>query len=204
MFWYCVIYILIFLPVLFIAPVKVIGRKNLKKKQNYILVCNHQSNFDPIILDVYLRRRIRFIAKKELWGKNGKSFLFETALGCIPVDRSKGLTMSATKKIYEGIKNGDTIGLFPEGTRLSGNDHEIAVKNGSCMFAVKTKTPIIPCYILKHQKPFRFNKLIVGEPFELSDYYDKKLDKETLDDASQIIVEKLTELKENYVTKKTK
>ena len=78
----------------------------------------------------------------------------------------------------------------------------MAVKNGACMFAIKTKTPILPCFILKHQKLFRFNKLIVGEPFELSEYYDKKLDKETLDEASQVIIEKLTALKTDYENKK--
>jgi len=199
---FVLIYILIVIPVLIIAPVKVIGKKNFKRKQKNILVCNHQSNFDPVILDIYLRKRIRFVAKKELWKGKEKSLLFETALGCIPVDRSKGLTMAATKKIYEVLKNNETLGLFPEGKRFSGTEHEMSVKNGACMFAIKTKTPILPCFILKHQKLFRFNKLIVGEPFELSEYYDKKLDKETLDEASQVIIEKLTALKTDYENKK--
>ena len=167
MFW--LVYILVIIPVLIIAPVKIIGKKNYNKKQKYILVCNHQSNFDPIILDIYLRKKIRFVAKKELWKGKEKSFLFDTILGCIPVDRAKGITMSATKKIYEVLKNEQTLGLFPEGTRYADTEHELAVKNGACMFALKTKTPILPCFIAKHQKPFRRNKLIIGEPFELTE-----------------------------------
>ena len=62
MFWF--LYGLIYLPVKIIAPFKIIGKENYNKKKNYVVVCNHQSAFDPIILDFALHRKNRFIAKK--------------------------------------------------------------------------------------------------------------------------------------------
>ena len=198
MFWFCLLFIVIFIPMSIVAPIRVIGKKNYNKKQKYIVISNHQSFFDPILLDMHLRRRIRFIAKKELWGKKDKSFFFENVLGCIPVDRSKGLTISATKEIYNLLNNGQSLGLFPEGKRFKDTEHDISVKNGACMFAIKTRTPILPCFFVKHPRFFRFNRLLIGKPFELSEFYDKKLNKETLNSASEIVIKKLTELKEEF------
>ena len=196
MYW--VLFVLVFVPFLIIAPVKVFGKKNIKKGQKYIVVCNHKSFFDPIILDLKLRRKIRFIAKKELWKGKEKSYLFDNVLGCIPVDRSKGLTLSATKEIYNLLNSNQSLGLFPEGKRYADTEHDISVKNGACMFAIKTKTPILPCFFVKHPRFFRFNRLLIGKPFELSEFYGKKLNKETLNSASEIIIQKLTALKEEF------
>ena len=197
LFWF--LYAIVIIPFSIIFPVKIFGKKNLKKYKNYVLVCNHQSNFDAVILDLKLRKRVRFIAKKELWKGKKRSFLFDTTLGCIPVDRQKGMTMDTTKKVLSLLKDNKTVGIFPEGTRHnSGVNEDMSVKNGACMFSLKTKTPILPCYIAKKQKAFSKNVLVVGEPFELSDFYDKKIDKEVLNLCSAILVEKMNALKQNY------
>ena len=134
-----------------------------------------------------------------MWRGKKKSFLFETALGCVPVDRQKGMTMETTKKVLSLLKDKQTVGIFPEGTRHnSGVSEDMSVKNGACLFALKTKTPILPCYIVNRQKPFSKNTLIVGEPFELNDFYDKKIDKDILNDCSEILVKKLNDLKVSY------
>lgn len=197
--WFWLLYSIVIIPFLIIFPVKVYGKKNLKKETNYVLVCNHQSNFDAVILDLKLKKKIRFIAKKELWKGKKKSFLFDTALGCIPVDRQKGMTMETTKKVLSLLKDNHTIGIFPEGTRHnSGVSEDMAVKNGACMFALKTKTPLLPCYIVKKQKAFSKNVLIIGKPFELNEFYDKKIDKDVLNSCGKLLIEKLNELKSNY------
>lgn len=195
-FW--ILFCFVFITFSIFMPIKVLGKKNYNKKSKYIIVSNHQSAFDPFILDICFRKRIRFIAKKELWKNKEKSYLLDNILGCIPVDRSKGLTISATKKIYSLLENNECLGLFPEGTRVKDSSHEMQVKNGACVFSIKTKTPILPCYIIKKPKFFRRNVLIIGKPFEFSEMYNKKLDKETLAEAQKILVEKMTELKEMY------
>ena len=197
MYW--VLFVLFFVPFLFIVPVKVFGRKNIKKGQKYIVVCNHKSFFDPIILDLKLRRKIRFIAKKELWKGKEKSYLFDNVLGCIPVDRQKGLTMSTTKQVFSLLSQNKTVGIFPEGTRdNAGVSSDMQVKNGACMFAIKTKTPILPCYLANKQKAFKKNVLIIGKPFELSQFYDKKIDKDVLNAGGDVLVEQLNQIKNDY------
>lgn len=196
MFWF--LYGLIYLPVKIIAPFKIIGKENYDKKKNYVVVCNHQSGFDPIILDFALKRRNRFIAKKELFNKKGNSFLFKNILGAIPVDRSKGVTISQLKEIVTLLKNNENLGIFPEGTRKEEFNENENIKGGACFFAIKTKTPILPCYIVKKQKPFKKNVLLIGKPFEFTEFYNLKLNKEVLDKADNILKHKLATLFESY------
>ena len=196
MFWF--LYGLIYLPVKIIAPFKIIGKENYDKKKNYVVVCNHQSGFDPIILDFALKRRNRFIAKKELFNKKGNSFLFKNILGAIPVDRSKGVTISQLKEIVTLLKNNENLGIFPEGTRKEEFNENENIKGGACFFAIKTKTPILPCYIVKKQRPFKKNVLLIGKPFEFTEFYNLKLDKEVLDKADNILKHKLATLFESY------
>lgn len=195
MFWF--LYYLLLLPSKAFIPVKVIGKNNVEKEQNYVIVCNHRSALDPIIMNYKFRKRIRFIAKKELWKGKEKRYLYDTLLGCIPIDREKGLTLSATKKVFDILNNNECLGIFPEGTRKD-SEEDIHVKDGACLFAIKSKKPILPCYIVKKQKPFKKNILIIGKPFEFNEFYDKKLDKECLAEAGGILAEKINSLKDEY------
>lgn len=196
MFWF--LYGLIYLPIKIIAPFKIIGKENYDKKKNYVVVCNHQSGFDPIILDFALKSRNRFIAKKELFNKKSNSFLFKNILGAIPVDRSKGVTISQLKEIVALLKNNENLGIFPEGTRKEEFNENENIKGGACFFSIKTKTPILPCYIVKKQKPFKKNVLLIGKPFEFTEFYNLKLDKEVLNKADTTLKHKLATLFESY------
>lgn len=195
MFWF--LFYLFFLPSKMVFPVKVIGKKNYNKKQNYVIVCNHRSGLDPVIMNFNFKKRIRFIAKKELWKGKDKSYFYDNLLGCIPIDREKGLNLSSTKRAFDILNNNECLGIFPEGTRKDTED-DIKIKDGACLFAIKSKKPILPCFILNKQKAFKRNVLIIGKPFELSDFYDKKLDKETLFQAGEILAKKIMDLKEEY------
>ena len=72
------------------------------------------------------------------------------------------------------------------------------------MIAIKTKTPIAPIWIVT--KPLLFRKSVyhIGKPFELSEFYGKKLDEETLQKANDIVREKMLELREEILSKKKK
>ena len=65
------------------------------------------------------------------------------------------------------------------------------LKGGAGVFAVKTKSPVVPVMFLKKPKAFRRTYYIVGEPFELSEFYDKKLVKEDYDKIDAVIREKM-------------
>ncbi len=194
-FWFC--YVLVFIFISLFAPFKVFGRKNISKKQNYIIVGNHKSNFDPILVDFVFRRRIRYLSKIELY-KNKFNAFFLRQFGGIGFDRKKGLTLAQTKIVLDLIAKKESVGIFPEGTRKADFAESDPVKAGACFFAIKSKTPLIPLYIAKKHKFFKKNEIVVGEAFELNDFYDKRLDKETLEAAEKILKEKILELKNQY------
>ena len=84
LFWF--LFCLAWLPLRICFPTRVFGKKNLPKKQGFVLTCNHYSNMDPMILDACLNKKIRFLAKKELF-KNKFSSWFMKKIGAFPVDR---------------------------------------------------------------------------------------------------------------------
>jgi len=201
---YWIAYCIIFVVINIFAPFKVFGKKNVDKKQNYIIVCNHKSNFDPILIDLVFAKRNKFLAKIELF-KNKFIGYFMRIFGGIGFDRKKGLSLSQTKTVYDVINKKQNIAIFPEGTRKDEFYENDEVKGGACLFAIKTKTPIIPCFIVKKHRFFKKNIILVGKPFELTEFYDKKLDKDALLKAQNILKNNILGLKneyENFVNEK--
>ena len=189
---------LAFLPLTILFPTIVVGRKNLIKGK-CIVTANHRSNMDPVLVYLKANRKMHFLAKKELFRKKFSAWVLK-GLGCISIDR-ENIDINATKQALGVLKKNKTLGIFPQGTRSQQEDN-FEIKNGVCMFAIKSKTPIVPIYIQKKPKLFIFNKMYIGEPFELSQFYDQKLTKEILDEAGQIVIDKFNELKEKHTKKK--
>ena len=196
LFWIC--YILLWLPIHIFAPFKIYGRKNIEKGKKYIIVSNHKSNFDVILYDFVFKGKNRYLAKKELFSTKLSKFFMKNVFGAIEIDREKGLTLSQVKEICQVIKSNQNLGIFPEGTRREDLKETDDIKGGACFFAIRTKTPIIPCYVVKKHRFFRKNVILVGKPFEFSDYYDKRLDKETLQEAEIELRDKIVELNTTY------
>ncbi len=122
----------------------------------------------------------------------------KNVFGGIAIDREKGLSIAQVKEICQVIKSNQNLGIFPEGTRRDGLKKDDEVKGGACFFAIKTRTPVIPCFVVKKHRFFRKNVVLVGKPFEFTDYYDKRLDKETLLQAETELRDKIVELNTNY------
>ena len=145
---------------------KVYGLENIPKDGPIILAGNHKHALDPLTIAFKLKRRVYFLAKKELFkGIHGKMF---ERIGLIKVDRSKnnpGAILSARRV----LKKGGTIGIFPEGTRNKTNDIVLPFRKGTCEIAIKSKTPIIPFAIKGEYKAFRSNLQIeFGKPLEFN------------------------------------
>ncbi len=194
-FWiaYYILYFVIFI----FAPFKIVGKKNIDKTKNYIIVCNHKSNFDSILIDMVFKKKVKFLAKIELFN-NKFSAGFYKACGGIGFDRKKGLSLSQTKMVFDLIKTKNNVAIFPEGTRKEDLYDDDELKGGACFFAIKTKTPIIPVYIVKKHRFFKKNTVIVGQSFELNDLYDKALDKVAMTQADSVLKASLLDLKHSY------
>ena len=144
------------------------------------------------------------MTKAELF-KNKFVGSFFKSLGMYPINRQQA-DLKAVKHTLNLLKKEKAVCIFPEGTRIENTEMNEA-KNGVAMFALKTKSPIVPSLFVKKPGIFRFNTYLIGEPFILSDmeqFKDKPINKETLAQATDIITEKMRELKENYLNKKKK
>lgn len=123
-----------------------------------------------------------------------KAWFFKSVY-VIPIDR-KTPSVNSIKTSLKVLKSGNLLSMFPEGTRNKTDEDLQDIKGGCCMLAIKAKVPIIPINIKKKPKLFRRNKIIIGKPFELKDFYDQKLNSDVLDKASEIVYEELKKIYE--------
>ena len=112
----------------------------------FILMSNHQSNFDILTLIAMIPRRIYWIAKKELFDIP----VFGSSMrrgGYIPLDRSDGRkALKSMDNAASIIRQGCSVVMFPEGTR-SRDGHLLPFKRGGFMLAVRAGVPVIPATV---------------------------------------------------------
>lgn len=95
---------------------KIEGRENVPKDRNCILMGNHQCLLDPVTLALCVPdREIHFMGKKELFENKALGWIFRQVHG-FPVDRGN-MDMGAIRTAMGVLKEGETLGIFPEGTR---------------------------------------------------------------------------------------
>lgn len=123
--------------------VKVIGRDHIDPDQSYVVVSNHQSNIDIIVLYGFLGIDFRWVMKKELRSVLGLGAAC-AALGHIYIDRSNHeAAVSSINDARERITGGTSVIFFPEGTR-SEDGRLKRFKKGAFRFAMDTGLPILP------------------------------------------------------------
>lgn len=183
-----------YLPLAIFYPTRIIGRKNIKKGKA-IFAANHTSNMDVVLFLANTYEKKYTLAKKELF-KNKFFGAILKSYGGISIDRENN-DVAAIKKSLKVLKDNKKLIIFPEGTRNKTDDTSklMQVKNGTALLAIKSKTPIIPVWISRRPKMFRLTKIIIGKPFELSEFYGEKLGDVVLEKASKIITEKIEELR---------
>lgn len=175
-----------------IYRMKVIGKENIPKEGALIFCGNHKSYFDPPAITVTNGRKMSFLAKEEL----KKNILFAYlcwSFESIFVKRdSKDFT--PIKTALKTLKNGDCLGIFPEGTRNGMEKNNGQLKNGAAYLALKTGAKIVPVGMIGEGKPFHKNAVIYGEPIDVSKYIDGKVDKDAEEKVNEEMKAKILEL----------
>lgn len=133
----------------------------------YLLVCNHLQWCDPIWVCVALKyQQPHYMAKKELFRVPVLSGLVRS-LGAYPVNRG-GADVGAVRKTIDMLKNGTTVGMFPQGHRRQGVDPRTTeVRPGAAMIAQHAGVPVLPVFIkTRDHRPrlFRRVDIIIGKP----------------------------------------
>jgi len=146
------------------------GRDSISSSGPLILVANHKSYIDPILVGLASRRPIHYMAKSELWRIPVLGWLI-TRLNAFPVHR--GTADRAVIRTALGLlEHGEIVLLFPEATRHRGPGLG-AIHPGAGVIAQKAGVPIVPVALLGSETILpegrrfpRFPKLrvVVGEP----------------------------------------
>ncbi len=133
----------------YITPmiVKVTGREHIQKKQSYVIVSNHQSMYDVLVLYGWLGVDLKWVIKKELRNVPVIGFAAEKG-GNIFIDRSDpGAAYESLQEARKKIVNGTSIIILPEGTRSrTGRIGEF--KKGAFWLARELQLPIVPVTIM--------------------------------------------------------
>jgi 1-acyl-sn-glycerol-3-phosphate acyltransferase len=124
------------------------GRRHVPRHGPLIIASNHVSNLDPPLIGIAVPRKVRHMAKRELF-KVGWLFAYMKSIGTIMVDRGHG--KQALLDAVEALKAGDCVVIFPEGTR-SPDGRLQKGHSGVIIMAVRAKSPIVPTVIFGSEK----------------------------------------------------
>lgn len=107
-------------PVALWGRLRVEGLETLPESGPLLIVGNHDSHWDPVMIGVAAvkRRQIRALAKAELWDVRGLGPVLQ-GMGQIPIERGAG-DKQALARAIETLRGGACIGVFPEGTLSRG------------------------------------------------------------------------------------
>jgi 1-acyl-sn-glycerol-3-phosphate acyltransferase len=123
---------------------KVRTRNVLPRDGAAILVCNHISGLDPLLLQAASHRLIIWMMAKEYYDIPRLNWFFRI-INAIPVQRS-GRDMAAMRAAMRALEDGQILGVFPEG-RIATEQDLLPFQTGVALMAIKCRAPVYPAYI---------------------------------------------------------
>jgi 1-acyl-sn-glycerol-3-phosphate acyltransferase len=124
---------------------KVYGWEQVPRTGGVLLLSNHQSFLDPVLVGVRLPRPLSYMAKSELFEVNPAFTWIIRKLGAFPV-RQTGSAAGALKTAIGRLKDGHALNIFPEGSRTE--DGEIGpIEGGAALVVRGAKVPVVPVVI---------------------------------------------------------
>ncbi|SDL65929.1 lysophospholipid acyltransferase family protein [Sediminibacillus halophilus] len=168
--------------------IKVVGTENVPDNGPVIICSNHISNFDPPVVGITAPRDIYFMAKEELFNNTFLRGLL-TRLHAFPIKRGMK-DRNALRQALNILEEGNTLGLFPEGTRNKTGEVGKGLA-GAGFFALRSQAYIVPCAIIGPYKPFKQLKVVYGKPIEMEQYRENKV---SAKDVTQVIMQEIQKL----------
>lgn len=170
--------------------IKVIGKENFPKQGGVLLCTNHIDNLDPPVVGVTCPRPVHFMAKEELFNAPLLSFILPR-VNAFPVKRGMS-DRKAFRTALSILKEGNVVGLFPEGTRSPDGELQKGLA-GAGFFALKGEAVVMPCAIIGPYKPFRRLKVVYGKPIDMTKYREERASTEEVTEVIMAEIGKLIE-----------
>lgn len=166
-------------------PVKYHNLEVAQMDAPYILIGNHSSFADPImIVTPIYRYMVRVMGKKELV-QNPVTAWFAKQIQAIPVDRHN-MDMGAIRACLKTLKEGHALCIFPEGTRHKEGIME-DIESGASMIALRSGVRLLPAFIASKPRMFHTTHVYFHEPVSVRDIAAKGINKEACDAVSERI-----------------
>lgn len=177
--------------------IEYVGTENVPDKGGFILAANHVGTLDPVFIAIGVKnRQIHYMGKKELFENPFTNWLF-TKANAFPIARGKA-DSDALNYAIRDVKEGNILGIFPEGTRSKDGKMGRA-KRGVAVIAKEAKADVLPvafCSTDNFKKgtklTVRFGKMIPFSELNLND----ESSSEDLKAAAKYIMEKVAALQE--------
>ena len=141
------------------------GAGQVPQQGGVVLASNHQSFFDPILIGLPLRRRIRCAARDSLF-RNPIIGLALRAVGGTPISR-ESFGAEDLKNLVQIVEEGGALVVFPEGTRTRDGERGTP-RRGFALVAERARAPVVPVLIEgaheawpRHRQLFRRHRLRV-------------------------------------------
>lgn len=130
-------------PVALWARLDVSGVETLPESGPLLVVGNHDSHWDPVMIGFAARKRrmIRALAKSQLWEVKGLAPVLN-GMGQIPIVRGAG-DAQALANAVEALREGSCVGVFPEGTRSRGR--VMRARSGAGRLALEVPEAHVSC-----------------------------------------------------------
>ena len=184
------------LPVFYLLrPFRYYGNRKVKDGA-CIYMSNHYGLMDPAYVAATTWEGIHFVGKREIFESPILGAIARKAKA-ISVNRD-GNDVRGLLDCFKCLKNGEKICIYPEGTRNKTGGEMLPFQHGAAVMAIKCKVPIIPLVIYKKPKFFRCTHILIGEPMELSQYYDKKLSDEELNAVDEYLRQYMIEMRQMH------
>ena len=120
-------------------------RLDLPEQGPALVVANHISGLDPLLLVCCCRRPLHFLIAEEQYRRFGLTWLFDLA-GCIPVEKTTRPDR-ALRVALRALEEGKVIALFPFGRMHLDSEPPIKIKGGVSVLAARTGAPVYPARI---------------------------------------------------------
>jgi 1-acyl-sn-glycerol-3-phosphate acyltransferase len=117
------------------------GRSNVPRAGPALLIANHQSYLDPMLVGLVTRRHLCYLARKSLFRHRLFRWLIES-LNAVPIDQD-GVAKEGIKTVVEQLRRGRAVLVFPEGER-SASGAMVSLKPGIHLILKRSQAPIIP------------------------------------------------------------
>jgi 1-acyl-sn-glycerol-3-phosphate acyltransferase len=178
--------------------VEITGVENVPLTGAVVVAANHQSNADPALMVLAMRRPLWFMAKRGIFRSFPVSYLLRK-LHAFPVDRD-GRDVDAVRWALEQLKQDRMVLIFPEATRRPGGLGKGT--DGLTYLAARSRATIVPVGITGTERikgfgrvafPFCHMQVRIGEPFHLR-AIDGRIPHEALSAMTDTVMERIAVL----------